>query len=220
MQFSTVTNTTFTPNVYKVAHKKWLSWNLSITLEILKFYNNSALFRQQVIDRQTRKCLATMDAKIVFAYRKTRRPNGLPKWITALNIGSDIPSNTSMMYKPSVDIPTNVFRYRYTIMPSDVDINIHTNNITYIRLCIDVAALACKSNHFTYFRNTIYNYDTKTHVAYFARETAMLNEVEIVVWQDDVNELKLHFIIYHKGTPVYYQDTEFYNNTYAILAKY
>ena len=212
MLFLIVMDCTVTPELYKRAPKNWLTWKLRLTKEIKKFSKNSAQIHQQIIDRETGQCLAQFSGKSVFVSRQTRRTIGLPAWVANIQAGLDgLPSNMILNYTPITDIPSNAFKHPYTMLPSDIDINMHVNNATYVRLCMDVATLACHSHHFTYFRNTILDYDTRRTVMHYALETNVEDQVNIFVWQDNIDEMTLHFVVFHEDAPVYYQDTSFYS---------
>ena len=200
----------FTPELYKMAARKWLSWKLQVTYEMVSVTRNSVFYQQKLNDVDTGLCLGTFTAKSVFVDRKTRRANGLPSWLMEHELYNAAP-HLNLRFSGESVIPNDAFQYSYTIMPSDTDFNQHTNNVTYLRVCLDTADLACRKAIFAKFKDSIYRYDAKTIKVHFAKETTILDKLDIVVWEGSKDDLILHSVIFRGKRAVYYQDTVFYS---------
>ena len=211
----------FTPELYKMAAKKWLSWKLQMTFEIVSVYRSSSYIIQKLTDVDTGLCIGTFTAKTVFVDRKTRRANGLPLWLMEHELYNATP-HLNLRFSGESVIPNDAFQYSYTVMPSDTDFNQHTNNVTYLRMCFDTADLACRKAILTKFKDSIYLYNAKTIKVHFAKETSILDKLDTVVWEGSQDELILHSVIFRGKTAVYFQDTVFYSRyeNYKLVSKY
>ena len=150
MHFLVVGEYSFAPELYEMAAKKWLSWKLQMSYEIVSVYRSSSYIIQKLTDVDTGLCLGTFTAKTVLVDRKTRRANGLPSWLMEHELYNAAPHLNLRFSRESV-IPDNAFKFSYTIMPSDTDSKHHTNNVTYLRVSNDAADLACRKAIFSYF---------------------------------------------------------------------
>ena len=205
-----------------MASKKWLSWKLQVTYEIVSVTKNSAYFQQKLTDVDTGLCLSTFTAKTVYVDRKTRRAKGLPTWLMEHELYNAAP-HLNLRFSREQVIPVDAFQFSYTILPSDTDFNQHTNNVAYLRMCMDASDLACRKDIFTNFKDSVHCYDAKSMKVHFAKETTILNKLDIFVWEESQeDDFILHSVIFLGKTAVYYQDTVFYSRyeNNKLVSKY
>ena len=196
--------------MYKDAPRKWLDWRCSVVTEVLYFTKHSSIVAAHIVDKDTGEVLATTRNKYVYVSRDTRLPKEVPHWARDLGrVDKDPSVQKQLLYKKPERIPDYAVKFPYTMMYSDMDHNQHVNNVVYIRICMDAASVACQQGRFRTFKDNMYNYNTRNMTSFFARESSVGDVVEVVVWQDEVKDRILHFIVLLKEQPIYYSNMEF-----------
>ena len=198
-------------DLLKDARKKWINWPLTLTLEIIYYTNHACVVSNKIVDTASGRVLVNGTNKFVYCDPATRQPTPLPEWVLEIGSAANDPAQkVPMTYQKPAAIPDGAFHYPYRMMYSDHDFNHHVNNVVYTRLFMDAASVAVTRNLLRTFQHSIYHYDTRMAVSYFAKECRAGDEVDIIVWQHKDNDLMLHCAVQQKEHFVYFGDIEFY----------
>lgn len=146
--------------------------------------------KSQLTDISDGQDLAYAAIKLVAIDLKKRKKYMIPQEMRAkLPSVSDIPGR----YKPA-QRPAKVFTYEYFVRPSDTDFNRHMNHCCYLEICLNAASVAQSSDVYN-FKADPAEYDIKTIKMLYVGESHLGDVLVCHTWQDESNDLILHFEI-------------------------
>ena len=207
LSFFLLTDVYLTPELRKDAPSKWINWKLTLAVEMVNFNRNSSIMRVDILDKESAVPLVTCLTKAMYVNAKTRRRDlDLPQWVQSST--SECPP-VKMTYDVPPSIPEHAHASSYTVRHSDMDYNNHTNHVIYTRVCIDAASIACRHGSFRVFKNHMYDYDIVQCSSFFKNESKFGDELIVHVWQDDVRDDILHFVIRNNNQDIYLCKTTF-----------
>ncbi|KAK7092307.1 uncharacterized protein [Littorina saxatilis] len=190
---------TFHPDLWKVP--KGMVFPFKISLEVVDMGRTSVTLFSQLVNTLDGRELATSRCKCVYTDRVTRRPVPWPQWIVHKY-------TPAINQKRSVDLPKAVpevsalaYSYKVRVGASDTDINGHTNHGSYVRYCCDAAQAALKAGVLvlTPFHRDINRYPLKEHKIMYVGESAMGDNLQVLLWQPQGHEDTVHMVIRRKG---------------------
>ena len=189
------------PELHRYAPSKWLNWRLTGSFEMVYFSKHSCIVLIEIQDKDTGISLITCKNKYVYVNGATRRTDlALPDWVqktTAHRTPVAMNDDTAHM------VPEDAFTHPYTVQYSDLDGNMHSNNVVYIRVCIDAASFACKNGNFRIFKDSMYHYDVCETSSYFKKESLAGDTLMTFVWEDEKDNSVLHFVVKRDGQELY-----------------
>lgn len=103
------------------------------------------------------------------------------------------------------------FSKYFSISPSDIDLNQHTNNTVYYRLLFDAATEASlKEGLFSLLSGDICGYNVLESKALYLRESGMWDKVKVTVWEDSDSPDTIHCIITKNNQQLFQASVKFY----------
>lgn len=116
----------------------------SLTLENLTLKTTPTFFRKFIgnrryeVNRENGECVAKATSKWVHVDRKSRKPSNISPDIQ-YQFGLSGDEKNEDQYRLVLGTLISLSSHQYfTIMPSDIDVNHHVNNVTYVRWAFDV----------------------------------------------------------------------------------
>ena len=162
----------------------------------------------ELVDKTTGKVYAKNTNTVVSVDKTTRKPTPLPDWWKE-KYESHVIGNQRLI-NPPLKVPENVYNHRTTVTWSDIDGYRHTNYVVYIRFCFDAAMDAIHNGKLKGFDTDIALYHTKDMQALYKGESNAGQELNVALWQNELNPLKLHFDITRDGESIFQATLEFY----------
>lgn len=152
---------------------------------------------------------------------KTRRPAQLPdsyRQKLESKIANTRSPAAALTYK--VRAPSsNAYKCEFTVQSSDTDLNRHTNNTTYIRLCWDTAAQAFLDNRVPWMKGGLENYRVMGMNMYYAKECKEGDKLTVYMWSNNENPQLLHFVFRKGNEDIYHCSMEFRHKSALLQAK-
>ena len=140
--------------------------------------------------------------------KETRRPAMLPDWFKA-KYEKHI-HGISWKYSPKEKPSEKMYSFPYRVVWSDTDYYYHVNQSSYIRFCLDAIAEAGMEGRLKDINRDIGQVKVKEMRMLYAAETKPHEELNIHVWQDDVNLKTVHCEIEKESKPKYHFSVDFY----------
>ncbi|XP_078661782.1 uncharacterized protein LOC144905848 [Branchiostoma floridae x Branchiostoma belcheri] len=144
----------------------------------------SYIYETKMFDRDTDKELANRRIQMISINKETRRPKPLPDWAIEQY------SHLTSLPRPAVVQPfdmSNVkpaFVYPVTVPPSDIDLNMHTNQSQYVRYCFNCAAAAAKRGAYSIISGDLLDYDLRSVDLLYQKESQEGDTLRIESWED------------------------------------
>ena len=104
-----------------------------------------------------------------------------------------------------------------SVMPSDIDLNQHTNSSVYVRFAINAAHDALRQGRLKTFRGSLNSTCPKVMDIRFRSETISGDELDIYLWKDVKQARMLHARLYGNKRPVCYITFTYTDNLVAKL---
>ena len=204
-------------NIHRAMYSKAEQWNLGgqltpalLTTKLISAGRSSLDMFSKIETADSNVELATLHFKMTVVDVKTRKSYPLPETFKAQLAKHSSSEKTLGRFRPR-ERPLKVFSYSMTVRPSDTDFNGHTNQATYIQLCLDSASVvSLRGNAYINFQGDIAMYNVKTMTMWYAGESLMGDVLTCYTWEDDALPLLLHFQIELKGRTVYHNSISFY----------
>lgn len=115
-------------------------------------------------------------------------------------------------YQP-MSRPFKVFSYSCVMHPSDTDYNQHTNNRTYVQICLDAVSVAhMESDIFSYLMDPA-DFDIKSMKMWYVGESLLGDHLVCHTWPDESNGMIAHFQVDLKSKTIFHNSIEFYPPT-------
>lgn len=205
------------PYIYKHLADFIEATDMRLETKLISITRSSLILQTEIIGEKSNKVLAWLRFKYVCVDRETRKSTPVPQWFVE-KVKDKIEPGLTLAYEPPVIPENGTYTKLYTIIPSDIDWNGHTNNTVYYRLFFDVATEASvKHNLFTLLQGDICDYNICDSQAIYARESRMWDNIQITVWQDLKNVKTLHCHIGKEEVTLFKSTITFYVSTYAKL---
>ena len=98
--------------------------------------------------------------------------------------------------------PDKAYVYNMQMSSSDCDLLNHVNHASNIRFCMDAASDACKAGVIVGFPGDFDEYDVRQIDILHDRQVYEGDNLNIVVWENQEQELTLHFLLEREGSTV------------------
>ncbi|XP_070556516.1 uncharacterized protein [Ptychodera flava] len=151
---------------------------------------------------ESNELLGTLAVKVVCVDEKTRRPQAHPDWYINKYLPLVQEPETSLM-KAHVE-NESCFRYKTTVLPSDIDNQDHLSYLSFLRYCSDCATVAFQCNAMKKFTGSFTQYKVKSVSLLYLSEANVNDELDIDIWEDGKQSDKLNFIISKAGEDIFH----------------
>ncbi|KAI8495735.1 hypothetical protein Bbelb_267070 [Branchiostoma belcheri] len=142
----------------------------------------SYMYETKMFDRDTDKELVSRQIQMVNIDRETRRPKPLPDW--AIEQYSHLTSRPAGVQPFDLSDVKPAFVYPVTVAPSDIDLNMHTNQSQYVRYCFNCAAAGAKRGAYSIISGDLLDYDLRSVDLLYQRESREGDTLCIESWED------------------------------------
>jgi acyl-CoA thioesterase FadM len=172
----------------------------------------------QLWQKETGAFLLQNERQFVFIDKKTRKAQPLSQNVEKLK--DQYPRNEFAVEIKSIPAdPNSVYVTTLKAAASDMDRKYHVTQSVYYRFSLDAAYEAWKVGFLQNFEADPCEYEVESFEGKYAAETFAGDQISVALWEDDVNDLTLHFEIRKvmDNTFVMYQRIVFYPLTYSKL---
>ncbi len=159
--------------------------------------------------------MASLKFKYVMVDRQTRRRVGLPE---------DFPGKKKLRNDSEPDLvyrvrrpPENAFVTQVVVQFSDTDMNGHTNNSSYIRICVDIFAQACHAGRIDWVQGSSTDYRVVRMSMYYAKECNEGDILTVFLWSERNSQVSFLFRL--GSVDIYHSKFEFQNRSRLLSAK-
>ena len=120
-----------------------------------------------------------------------------------------------MKFVLPADRPEKICYTTYQINYSDLDINKHANNSSYVKICYESVVKNVVNHAYQHISQENLDAGVKSFLASYENESGLYDELDILSWEDknDKNVVFAH-ILKKDGKSCCQVKMEFYNNTY------
>ncbi|XP_078581502.1 uncharacterized protein LOC144864942 [Branchiostoma floridae x Branchiostoma japonicum] len=157
---------------------------IRVEAKIIFVGKTSWMYETKLFDQTTERELATRRIQTVNIDKKTRRPKPLPDWATERY------SHLTSLQRPATVQPFDLsdtepaFVYPVTVAPSDIDLNMHTNQSQYARYCFNCAATGAKRGAYSIISGDLLDYDIISFDLLYQKESREGDSLRVESWED------------------------------------
>ena len=196
-----------------------LSQRLSLFCDITEVGSKSFVRRIQLFDETASEPLITSLVKRVNSDRKTQMPLPLNpdfkekcmKYITSLGEVEKDKVSPFPFIESVGDGEQSTFSHNVTVCHSDIDVLFHTNQASYLKYCLDAAAVAVDNGKFKNFINEMSFYPCKYTESLYFKQTFANDPLTVHIYENEPEEKTLRFkILNSKSELVFYSLMNFY----------
>ena len=183
---------------------------------LCSFGNTSMEMRTTIQDGERKNTFGTLTFRYAHVDSKTRRPKPLPDYFVQAFKSYQ---RKSLRENPQhiLNIPPHALSYVLDVRYSDTDFNKHTNNSTYIKLCMDCATVASMKGNLTYFTGDVCRYNVKTMKLFYWSETRAGDKLTVYLWENKSETDTLNFHIQKNGSACFGMSMQFNNHLVSTL---
>ncbi|XP_048780718.2 uncharacterized protein LOC125683521 [Ostrea edulis] len=159
---------------------------LKFDSEIKQLKKTSVVSVVKLKNENTDEILGENVIKLVRIGRKTRRSIPFPEWFHekySSFIGTPGHPGTEKEELPK--IPQNAFEYITSPGYSDVDMNRHVNQSSYIQFCMDAATHASLNGYYDHYTKDMCLYPSLQWTITYVGESLANDELNIFTWQSE-----------------------------------
>ena len=194
---------TFSASLFQRARQLKFEMQLNLYTRLERLGRSSITMRSELRDPTAHmEVLASLTFVYVLVDKETRRSRVLPKWMPErygqFRSSASYMSPYRLMTQPAhaytVPLP-------FRVMASDTDFNQHTNQSTYIRMCLDGAYEASRKAVLKAFRGDIAHYNCKAMNVLYISESRYGDKLRVCLWEDQHASFKIHFQVFNDRCP-------------------
>ncbi|KAH9492404.1 hypothetical protein Btru_051034 [Bulinus truncatus] len=163
--------------------RKFHYFPYKVSIELINTGPSSITIREVLTNLLDGKEIATFYGKMVYVDRVARKSQPLPEWFRK-KYETAVSSSNIRIESSNPLVPSNSYKVKVLITPSDTDFNGHTNQGSYVRFCMDAAETARQSQFLKCFTSDICQYPILKLTVSYKLETLAGDEVITSVWQE------------------------------------
>lgn len=158
--------------------------------------------------------LASLRIGYVLVDRRTRRAVAFPEDYRKKMEAASIPTEPARLEFGRQDPPPDAFTCEFVIQASDMDLNKHTNNSSYIRICMDTVAKAQRDQRLRW-AGDVSEYRVVRMTMFYAKECVEGDAVKVYLWEDGC-PTALRFV-FRKGHAAVYHSCFHFRHKSGVL---
>lgn len=198
----------FSPILYRYTYKTRIK--LRFVMELKEVGKSSVVFDTCLYDGDTGTRLGRNLLKFVQINTQTRRPQPFPDWFQTKFSHLRVTGRITELNKSILpETPDNCYKWPVIVRYSDLDKNFHSNQATYIKLCMDCATKASNAGYFRHFKNDMCWFNVEKIAINYIGESLADDELVICVWQDEKEETKIYFSVLKEKKRIMFAEFNF-----------
>lgn len=196
------------PMLYRYTYKTHIK--LRFIMRLKEVGNSSVIFDTSLFDGDTDTLLGRNLLKFVQIDHTTRRPLPFPDWFQEKFSHLPFTGTITEMNKSVLpETPETCFRWKVIIRYSDLDKNFHSNQASYIKLCMDCATKALVAGYLRHYKDDMCWYNVEQISINYIGESFVDDELVICVWQDQEQVSKVFFSVLRKNKRIMFAEFKF-----------
>ncbi|XP_072020340.1 uncharacterized protein [Amphiura filiformis] len=169
---------------------------LKVTIWLSFVGNTSFVWDYVVTDYITGIQLAKAKTQMVWVDAAVRGPTRVPDEFRERLVADPKP----LVVRPFPSKPASYFKFKLSVASSDTDLNQHTNQAVYIRMCMDAVSAGALKGQFSFPKELVY-YNPRSVAVNYVKESKMEDCLEIACWEDQSNPISV-FCEITKGSEI------------------